>query len=122
MLLAWHATASAFPPSLLPGPIPVFKRVGEIFVSGRFAVHMAATLLRVGAGFFLAFVVGIGLGIPLSIALSRYLVSQLYGVTPTDSLTLISSALIMMLVALLAGFLPARRAATVDPTIALRYE
>ncbi len=67
-------------------------------------------------------IIGIGLGIPLSIALSRYLVSQLYGVTPTDSLTLIASSLIMMLVALLAGFLPARRAATVDPTIALRYE
>ncbi len=63
MLLAWHAIASFFPPSLLPGPIPVFKRVGEILISGRFAVHMAATLLRVGAGFFLAFLVGIALGI-----------------------------------------------------------
>jgi ABC-type antimicrobial peptide transport system permease subunit len=65
---------------------------------------------------------GVGLGIPLAIALSRYLVSQLYGVAPTDSLTLAFSALTMMLVSLAAGFLPARRAATVDPTIALRYE
>jgi len=66
--------------------------------------------------------IGVILGVPLAIALSRYLVSQLYGVTPTDSLTLIFAALTMMCVSLAAGFLPARRAATVDPTIALRYE
>jgi predicted permease len=66
--------------------------------------------------------IGIGLGVPLSIALSRYLISQLYGVTPTDSLTLVLASLTMMCVSLVAGFLPALRAATVDPTIALRYE
>jgi putative ABC transport system permease protein len=65
---------------------------------------------------------GVGLGIPLAIGLSRYLTSQLYGIAPTDSLTLAFSAVTMMLVSLLAGILPARRAATVDPTIALRYE
>jgi predicted permease len=67
-------------------------------------------------------VIGIGAGVPLSIAISRYIASQLYGVTPTDSLTLILAALTMILVSLLAGLLPARRAATIDPTIALRYE
>lgn len=66
--------------------------------------------------------IGVGLGVPLAIALSRYLVSQLYGVAPTDLLTLIFAGLTMMFVSLAAGFLPARRAATVDPTIALRYE
>ncbi len=66
--------------------------------------------------------IGVGLGVPLAIGLSRYLVSQLYGVTPTDALTLVLSAMTMMLVSLLAGILPARRAATVDPTVALRYE
>ena len=66
--------------------------------------------------------IGVGVGVPVAIALSRYLVSQLYGVAPTDSLTLIFASLIMMLVSLVAGFLPARRAASVDPTIALRYE
>ena len=65
---------------------------------------------------------GVGLGIPLAIGLSRYLTSQLYGIAPTDLPTLIFSAFTMMLVSLLAGILPARRAATVDPTIALRYE
>jgi predicted permease len=66
--------------------------------------------------------IGIGLGVPLAVGLSRYLVSQLYGVAPTDLPTLVFAALTMICVSLLAGFLPARRAATVDPTIALRYE
>jgi predicted permease len=66
--------------------------------------------------------IGVGVGIPLAVALSRYLVSQLYGVAPTDAPTLVFAALTMMFVALAAGSLPARRAATVDPIIALRYE
>jgi predicted permease len=66
--------------------------------------------------------IGVGVGVPLAIGLSRYVVSQLYGVAPTDSLTLILSGVTMMLVSLVAGILPARRAATIDPTIALRYE
>jgi NitT/TauT family transport system permease protein len=65
MLVGWHAIASFFPPSLLPGPLPVFRRVAEIFVSGRFAVHMGATLLRVVAGFVSAFLVSIALGIAM---------------------------------------------------------
>jgi predicted permease len=67
-------------------------------------------------------IIGVGVGVPLSIGLSRYIASQLYGVAPTDSLTFILSALTMMVVSLAAGLLPARRAATIDPTIALRYE
>ena len=47
---------------------------------------------------------------------------QLYGVTMSDPLTLIVIALLLMLVALIACWLPARRAAKVDPLVALRYE
>src|SRR5260370_4028168 len=55
MLVVWNAIARFFPPALLPGPIPVFERVGGIMVSGQFVVHMAATMLRVAAGFLSAF-------------------------------------------------------------------
>jgi NitT/TauT family transport system permease protein len=67
MLLSWHAIALFFPPSILPGPIPVLGRVAEIFASGRFAVHMGPTLLRVGAGFALAFLVSLALGIVMGV-------------------------------------------------------
>jgi len=47
---------------------------------------------------------------------------QLYGVTVSDPLTLVIAASLLMLVALIACWLPARRAASVDPLLALRYE
>jgi len=63
MLMVWHGISRFFPPALFPGPIPVFARVWEIIVSGQFVVHMVATVSRVVAGFVLAFVASIGVGI-----------------------------------------------------------
>jgi NitT/TauT family transport system permease protein len=68
MLVAWQVVAAFFPPALLPGPIPVFRKVWEIVVSGRFVFHMSQTLLRVGAGFLLAFLVSIALGITMGVS------------------------------------------------------
>ncbi|HTB18937.1 MAG TPA: ABC transporter permease [Bryobacteraceae bacterium] len=66
--------------------------------------------------------IGVGLGLALSFALTRFLGTLLLGVTSTDALTFSSVAILLCVVALIACFIPARRAMRLDPTVALRYE
>jgi predicted permease len=65
---------------------------------------------------------GIVIGLPAAWWLGRYVSSQLFGVLPTDPLTIAGAVLALGLTALLAGLVPSARAARVSPTIALRYE
>jgi ABC-type antimicrobial peptide transport system permease subunit len=65
---------------------------------------------------------GVTIGIPAALAVTRLAKSLLYGVTPNDPTTLTGAALLMCAIALLAGYLPARRATRVDPMVALRCE
>jgi predicted permease len=65
---------------------------------------------------------GIAVAVPLALALSRFIGSALYGIAPTDPAAIATAALLLAGVAMLAGFVPARRAASADPLDVLRYE
>jgi putative ABC transport system permease protein len=66
--------------------------------------------------------IGLGIGVAVSLAGSRIMARFLFGVSATDPITLGAACLIILLVAVTASFVPALRAAEVDPAIALRAE
>jgi ABC-type antimicrobial peptide transport system permease subunit len=75
--------------------------------------------MKEGAKFSLA---GIALGLAGAFFLARLLATELYGISPIDSITYVSVAVLVALVTVAACYVPARRAMRVDPLAALRYE
>jgi predicted permease len=85
------------------------------------ATHKDVLAMVLAAGGKLA-ALGMLIGLAGALALTYWLRSQLYGVSPADPLTYLTVALLLGVVALAASYLPARRATCVDPLVALRYE
>ncbi|MBO0862396.1 MAG: FtsX-like permease family protein, partial [Chloracidobacterium sp.] len=85
------------------------------------AANRDALRMVIGEGFKLT-VVGLALGLAAAFALSRSITNQIFGVTATDPLTYAGAATLLTFVAMVACYIPARRAARVDPMVALRRE
>jgi ABC-type antimicrobial peptide transport system permease subunit len=65
---------------------------------------------------------GLAIGVPCALAASGLVAGTLFGVSPNDLPTMAAVSVLLLIVALLAGYLPARRASEIDPTVALRHE
>jgi putative ABC transport system permease protein len=100
----------------------VSQRTHEIGIRVSLGAKTADVLLLVMRQGLLLALAGSAIGIVGALALSRLLSSLLYGVRPTDALTFACVAGLLMIVALAACCIPARRALRVDPMVALRYE
>ena len=66
--------------------------------------------------------IGVVIGVPITLAGDRLVSHMLFGLRPTDPLTLVTATVLLVVIAAIAGYLPARRASLVNPMVALRYE
>jgi len=100
----------------------VARRTREIGIRLAVGAQRRHVLGMVMMGGMRLVAMGVGVGLLAAFCLTRFLRNQLYEVSPTDPVVLTGVVLVLFTVAMLACFLPARRAAKVDPMTALRYE
>ncbi len=100
----------------------VSKRTQEIGVRMALGAQVRDVRMLVLKQCLVLALFGVIIGVVSSLALTRLMKSLLFGVSPTDPLTMVAVAFLIVLVALLASYLPVRRATKIDPLIALRFE
>ena len=66
--------------------------------------------------------IGVVIGVPIALAGDRLVSNMLFGLKSTDPITLVNATIVLVIVAAIAGYLPARKASLIDPMVALRYE
>jgi predicted permease len=100
----------------------VARRTSEIGIRMALGAQARDVVLLVMRETMLLVVIGVAIGLAASLASTRLVSALLFGLTPTDPLTIALAAMLLIGVAALAGYLPARRAAQVDPIMALRCD
>ena len=98
----------------------VRQRTREIGVRMAFGASRASVVAMIARQGVRLVVVGASVGFVLAVALSRLIRSQLFGVAPTDPLAFVAAIVVLLLFATAGCVIPARRAARVDPLVALR--
>jgi predicted permease len=100
----------------------VMRRTAELGIRMALGAPASNVLWMVLRDSLVVVVIGLALGLPLVLACSRFLSGVLFGLSPNDPTTLFSASLVLAVVVIFAGYLPALRAARIDPMVAPRYE
>ncbi|HLJ89882.1 MAG TPA: ABC transporter permease, partial [Candidatus Angelobacter sp.] len=100
----------------------VSRRTREIGIRIAIGAQRRTVLRMVMRESLLVVVIGVAVGIPAALGMGHFISSQLFGLSPRDPLTLAAAAVLLLTASAIASYLPARRAAEIDPMVALRYE
>jgi putative ABC transport system permease protein len=100
----------------------VTQRTHEIGIRMALGARAGNVLRLIMSNGIVLALIGIAIGVGSGLALTRFLESMLFGVTPTDVLTFVGVSSLLFVVTVFASLIPARRATKVDPLVALRYE
>jgi len=100
----------------------VVKRTNEIGIRMALGARTEGILWMVLRESLLLLAAGIAVGVPATLGITRVVRSQLFGLSSFDAATFMTAIAAISIVIVIAAYLPARRAANVDPMVALRYE
>jgi predicted permease len=100
----------------------VTRRTNEIGIRMALGAPRYNMLWRVLREILTLVSIGVIIGVPVTLAVDRLVSNMLFGLHPNDPITLVGATVLLLIIAAIAGYLPARRASLVDPMVALRYE